>query len=190
MRRATDLSRRHALIALGAAGALLPLVAKAQGLPAEVAAELPGARLQGSGRLRFLGLRVYDARLWAPTTVSATEWARTPLALELQYSRSLVGRLIAERSLDEMRRQGEIDAARAERWLGRMKELFPDVSEGDRITGVKRPGEATRVFFNGSLRGELRDADFTRMFFGIWLSPQTSEPAMRDALLGAAKAGS
>ena len=71
-----------------------------------------------------------------------------------------------------------------------MKELFPDVSEGDRITGVKRPGEATRVFFNGSLRGELRDADFTRMFFGIWLRPQSSEPAMRDALLGAAKAGS
>ena len=192
MRHATDLSRRHALIALGAgaAGGLFPLVATAQGLPAEVAAELPGAKLQGSGRLRYFGLRIYEARLWAPAAVSATDWARTPLALELQYARSLVGRLIAERSLEEMRRQGEIDAARAERWLGRMKELFPDVSEGDRITGVKRPGEATRVFFNGSLRGELRDADFTRMFFGIWLSPQSSEPAMRDALLGAAKAGS
>ena len=68
MRHATDLSRRHALIALGvtAAGGLLPLAVRAQGLPAEVAAELPGAKLQGSGRLRYFGLRIYEARLWAP----------------------------------------------------------------------------------------------------------------------------
>jgi hypothetical protein len=162
----------------------------AQVLPPEVAAELPGAKLQGTGRLRYFGLRIYEARLWAPATVTAADWARAPLALELQYARSLVGRLIAQRSLDEMRRQGDLDAAKAERWLGRMKELFPDVSEGDRITGVQRPGETTRVFFNGALRGEVRDAEFTRLFFGIWLSPQTSEPAMRDTLLGAAKAGS
>jgi len=27
-------------------------------------------------------------------------------------------------------------------------------------------------------------------FFGIWLSPKTSEPKLRDALLGGAKTGS
>jgi hypothetical protein len=40
-------------------------------VPAEVAAALPGARMQGSARLRFLGLSVYDARLWSgPTLVT------------------------------------------------------------------------------------------------------------------------
>lgn len=190
MKPAARPTRRQALGTLGALTAFaLPGFGLAQALPTEVATELPGARLQGSGRLRFLGLRVYEARLWAPTTVAAAEWSRTPLALELLYARKLVGRMIAERSLEEMRRQGEIESAQAERWLGRMKELFPDVSEGDRITGVKRPGESTRVFFNGALKGEVRDADFTRLFFGIWLSAQTSEPALRDALLGA-RAGS
>lgn len=184
------LTRRGALQAgVAAAACALGVPAFAQALPPEVAAELPGAKLQGSGRLRFMGLRVYEARLWTVQTLAAADWARTPLALELQYARTLYGRLIAERSLDEMRRQGEIDAAKAERWTSRMKELFPDVTDGDRLTGVQRPGEATRFFFNGAAKGEVRDAEFTRLFFGIWLSAQTSEPALRDALLGAGKAG-
>jgi hypothetical protein len=40
------------------------------------------------------------------------------------------------------------------------------------------------LFVNGQFRGELRDADFTRRFFGIWLAPESSQPALRDALFG------
>ena len=65
-----------------------------------------------------------------------------------------------------------------------MRQIFPDVKEGDRITGVQRPGEAARFFVNGQPRGEVRDAEFTRLFFGIWLSPRTSQPRLREALLG------
>ena len=154
------------------------------GGPAEVVAELPGARLLGSGTLRFMGLRIYDGRLWVGATTPGTDWQTTPLALELQYQRSLKGELIAERSLKEMRRQGEIDEVTAERWLGNMKQLFPDVQAGDRITGVNLPGVGARFFVNGQLRGELREADFARYFFGVWLSPRSSEPAMRELLLG------
>ena len=65
-----------------------------------------------------------------------------------------------------------------------MTATFPGVREGARLTGVHRPGEAARFHFNGASVGELRDAEFARLFFGIWLSARTSEPALRDALLG------
>ena len=178
--------RRHLLLT----ALLLPVVsALAQspppvGGPAEVVAEVPGARLLGSGTLRFMGLRIYDGRLWVGAAVPGNDWQTTPLALELQYQRDLKGELIAERSLKEMRRQGEIDEITAERWLGNMKKFFPDVQAGDRITGVNLPGVGARFFFNGQLRGELREVDFARYFFGIWLSPRTSEPQMREQLLG------
>ena len=152
--------------------------------PAEVVAEVPGARLLGSGTLRFMGLRIYDGRLWVGANAPGSDWQATPLALELQYLRNLKGELIAERSLKEMRRQGEIDDVTAERWLGNMKQLFPDVQQGDRITGVNLPGVGARFFVNGQRRGELREVDFARYFFGVWLSPRTSEPAMREQLLG------
>jgi hypothetical protein len=42
----------------------------------------------------------------------------------------------------------------------------------------------SRFFHNGNPRGEVRDAEFTRRFFGIWLGEATSEPALRDSLLG------
>lgn len=179
--------RRHWLLSL----ALAPLAVRTQpaptGVPAELTAELPGARLQGTARMRFLGLHIYDARLWVGAQPIATEWAGLPFALELQYARSLKGEQIAERSLKEMRRQGEIPELAAERWLGNMKQLFPDVDAGDRITGLNVPGTGVRFFVNGSFRGEPRDADFARVFFGIWLSPRTSEPALREALLGRSK---
>ena len=37
---------------------------------------------------------------------------------------------------------------------------------------------------NGLADGELRDAEFARRFIGIWLGEQTSQPALRQSLLG------
>jgi Chalcone isomerase-like len=107
-------------------------------------------------------------------------------ALEIEYARPLKGHSIAERSLTEMQRVGDVNANDGERWLAQMKQLFPDVQAGDRITGVHRPSEGARFHFNGRLVGEVRDAAFARLFFGIWLSPRTSEPQLRNALLGLA----
>ena len=170
--------------------ASLPLLAwsSARGagpaVPTELSKDLPGARLQGQGRLTFLGLHIYDARLWVGEAPMSADWPSQPLALELIYARGLKGELIAERSLKEMKRQTDVPDARAEQWLSGMKRLFPDVKEADRITGLHLPGIGARFFINGQVKGELRDAEFARLFFGIWLSDKTSEPALRDALLG------
>ena len=153
-------------------------------VPAEVRAELGEARLLGKARLRFFGLHVYDARLWATGGVNAENWASEPLALELDYARNLDGGQIAKRSVDEMKRQPGFDGAASVAWLSRLNALLPDVKSGDRITGVQKPGEAMRFFVNGRFAGEVRDPQFTRLFTGIWLSPESSEPAMRQQLLG------
>ena len=179
-------ARRQLLTALS--GALLlantPLQAKGPA-PQELLGEWSAAHLQGQGRLRFMGLQVYDIRLWTTEPgLPPDAWTRKPLALEIEYARELQGRRIAERSLEEMRRAGPIAGEAAERWLQAMLQFFPDVRPGDRITGVQRPDGVVRFFVNGQLRGEKRDADFARRFFGIWLAPVTSEPRLRAALLG------
>ena len=167
--------------------------APAPALAPEISTEISAAKLQGQGKLTYFGLHVYDARLWVQDGFKAADFGRAPLALELEYARTLYGKLIAERSLEEMKRssnltEAKINEAKAAEWLAQMKTLFTDVNKGDRITGVQVPGVATRIFINGKLRGEVRDAEFTKLFFGIWLSPRTSEPKLRDALLGSAPA--
>lgn len=176
--------RRHLLLSLPALLALPAARAQAPAVPAEVAAAVPGATLQGSGRLRFIGLAVYDARLWRGAAPVGADWMAAPLALELIYLRNLVGKQIAERSLKEMRRQRDLTDDEAQRWLAAMTQMFPDVKEGDRITGLVVPGLGARFAINGTVKGDVRDPEFAKLFFGIWLSEKTSEPALRRALLG------
>ncbi len=152
--------------------------------PAEVSAALPGALLQGQGRLRYFGLHIYDAALWSPSPVPPGNPLGAMLALELRYARKLSGSAIADRSIDEMKRVGDFTEADSQRWLEAMKQAFPDVSAGDRITGVHRPGVGAAFFVNGKPSAEVNDAQFARLFFGVWLSPRTSQPALRAALLG------
>ena len=166
--------RRTALATLGLA-ALAPALA---------APELAGLQLRGQGRFRYFGLSIYDARLWSAQPLDPARWAEQPLTLELQYARSLVGREIAKRSLAEMRRQATLSEAQAQAWLQEMEAAFPDVKAGDRLSGQHEPGEGALFFFNGEPRRRVADAQFARLFFGIWLSPQTSEPALREQLLG------
>jgi Chalcone isomerase-like len=184
------LPRRTALRLLAALPATALASRPPPALPPELKGELRDAQLLGEGRLRYLGLHVYDIRLWAEAELSGRDLLSQPLALELEYARALEGKAIAERSLKEMQGLESIDAALAERWLQQMRQIVPDVKKGDRITGVQRPGEAALFFVNGQPRGEVRDAEFTRLFFGIWLSPRTSQPKLREALLGTRVASS
>lgn len=134
-------------------------------------------------RLRVWGFEVYDARLWTPAGFRHSQYAQHPFALELQYLRRLEGSAIASRSIDEMRRVGSFTDAQAQSWQSAMRELFPDVRQGDRITGINLPGVGAEFWVNGQRVGLVKDAAFARLFFGIWLDERTSEPKMRAQLL-------
>ena len=180
-------SRRSLLLGLAAGAACVPAWAGARSAPgADLAAWLPGARLQGEGRMAFLGLHVYDIRLWVGEGFDAAAFERHPLALEIEYARAFAGHRIAERSLAEMERVAGVSPAQRAAWLAAMKQAFPDVEAGDRLAGVHRPGGGARFIHNGSRAAEVADPDFARAFFAIWLSPRTSEPRLRAALLGSA----
>jgi hypothetical protein len=161
------------------------LAACLAGLPAQAdpGAALPSAQAAGQARLTFWGFSVYDARLWVAPGFRRSGFADHPLALELTYLRDLSAADIARRSLEEMRRAEPIDAAQAAQWRDALARLLPDVKAGDRLMGVHRPDGGARFLHNGKPLGEIADARFSRLFFGIWLGPQTSEPAMRDQLL-------
>jgi hypothetical protein len=152
--------------------------------PAELQDVLPNAKLIGQTRLSVWGFKIYDARLWSPPGLNADNFASQPLALELAYLRDFTAADIVERSLKEMRRSASLSAAQAQQWTAEMLRVFPDVKAGDRVLFLHRPGISASFWLNGRPVGEIADPEFARLFFGIWLSPQTSEPAMRLALLG------
>ena len=152
----------------------------------ELDAVLPQYRLIGKGRLTVWGFQVYDARLWAMPGFKPDNLPAQPFALELAYLRDFSGKDTAERSIKEMRRAAIISEEQASAWITDMQRVIPDIKKGDRIMGINRPGAGAQFLVNGKASGEIRDAEFARLFFGIWLSPKTSEPKLRDILLSGA----
>ena len=152
-------------------------------VPREIADELPDAMVSGTARLTFFGFQVYDSTLWVTPGFKPGDYARYPFALQLDYLRNLSGSAIAERSIKEMRGIGSVSPEQERRWLKAMQEAFPDVKAGDRIVGLHTPGLGARFWYNGQVRPTVADTEFSRAFFGIWLSEKTSEPALRSSLL-------
>ena len=151
-------------------------------LPTQATTGMPTLRAVGGGLLRIFGFQVYNAYLWAPDGAS---FDRTkPYVLDIHYLRTFSAKQLAERSIDEMRGQGTGSDAVYPKWTAEMQRVFADVKEGDRLIGVATPARTAKFFYNGAYRGEVADAAFTDAFFGIWLSEKSSQPGMRDRLLG------
>lgn len=149
------------------------------------AAPLAGVLPAGQGTLRFWGMDIYRARLWVSPGFAAADYAALPLALELTYARAFSAEAIAQRSITEMRRIGSFSPAQATRWQQALQAALPDVQPGDRLVGLYQPGSGATFELRGRTVGAVADPAFARLFFGIWLSPQTSEPKLRTELLGA-----
>ena len=155
----------------------------ALGHPPELTAALPQHRLLGKARLSVYGFSVYDSRLWVPPAFKTENFSSQPFALELAYLRDFKSDAIADRSILEMRRASPIDDTKAAAWRQAMMGVIPNIKKGDRVMGVNRPGEGATFWVNGKRSGDIDDVEFAQLFFGIWLSPKTSQPKMRVALL-------
>lgn len=143
--------------------------------------ELNDATMVGTTRFTFMFWDIYDAVLYAPQGL----WqAQPPFVLTLTYLREFAGNDIAERSVKEMRKQGEYDADTLSQWRSMMMNLFPDVKEGDKISGVLDRNNVTHFYLNDDLLGNIDDQGFSTAFFAIWLGEKTSEPKMRSELIG------
>lgn len=168
----------HRLMMLTVLAVLAPSSVLADGV---VQSHVPNAQPVGTGRLSVLFWDVYDATLYAPNAV----WnPAQPHALHIVYFREIEGGDIAERSADEMRKQGFADEAKLAEWQKKMAGIFPDVHKGSQLTAIYTAQKSTD-FYEGDKRiGSIKDPEFSRRFFDIWLAETTSEPELRRKLLG------
>jgi hypothetical protein len=158
--------------------------AQAASLPPPISADVVESKAltrRGEAVMRFFGLKVYDIRLWTPDRPHRDDEV---FALELIYDLGLKGAEIAKRSAEEMRKIGYTDETKLKRWTEVMTKVFPDVKQGDTLVGVSVPGKEARFYSREKFIAAVPDPEFAKAFFGIWLSEKTSEPRLRERLLG------
>lgn len=159
----------------------LSLTAAAMTRPAELGGAINATKPYGSGSLTWLVFTAYDATLWT----DAPQWSmNAPFALTLRYRMSFTTDELVERTVDEMAKVSPAASkASLAAYSSALRRAFPNVKDGDRITALHVPGTAVRFFHNGNRTAEIADPTFADPFFGIWLSPRTSEPRLRAELL-------
>ena len=141
---------------------------------------LPNAKLLGHEGFYYLLWHVYDISLYVDGDFSFEK----PFFLTLNYKRKLYGEKIADRSAEEIRKLGFNDEVKLAAWHSQMRNVFPDVKEGSALSGVYKPNGPTVFYFDDAVVGVIKDPDFGKWFFGIWLSKNTSEQRLRKKLLG------
>lgn len=171
------------------------LAAPQEGPPTEIAFAIHDAQPYGAGKYSVLFITAYDAQLWT----DAQSWSMdAPFAVTLRYHMSFSSDYLISRMLREMRHVNpsltDADIARYRAAMG----FFAPAASGDEMTMLYLPAqpaksengksepamsEAVWFFKNGSPTGKISEPGFARDFFGVWLSPNTSDPDLRASLL-------
>ena len=149
-----------------------------------------GLKTRGTHHFRYWGLSIYHAELQVATGFEPARFALHRLALTMRYSREFKGQALAKSTWDEMQglmqRSGQRwSPSQTASWVAQLNALMPDVQSGDRLSAVNVPGRGVALFHNEVPLGMVEDRLFADAFLGIWLSPLSPQPAMRQALLAA-----
>ncbi len=147
-----------------------------------------GLQIRGTHHFRYWGLSIYHAELKVAVGFDPTRFAQHRLALTMRYSRSFKGQALAKSTWDEMqgvmtRSEQRWSPSQSTAWVAQLNALMPDVQSGDRLSALNTPGRGVTLFHNETPLGMIEDRGFIDGFLGIWLSPLSPQPVMRQALL-------
>jgi hypothetical protein len=146
--------------------------------PFQMEMVLSSAKLQGSGRLTWWGFDIYDAALYRAGNLSSPEFA-----LDFRYQKSFTGLAIANSTSEEMKKIGVPDV-QAGLWGRELASFLPNMQSGQTLTAVYNPKQGTLFYYDGKQIAQIKGADFSKAFFGIWFDLKTSAPKLRSELLG------
>lgn len=147
--------------------------------PPELEPVIKSGAAVGNYSFRKLMLHVYDIAFWS----DSGGWSKVPYALSITYDMSFSPDELAERTGDEMKGVSGLPQETIAKYTELLRGIYPQVREGDRITALQKNAGTTVFYHNGKQVGIVKDAQFAQPFFGIWLSPKSSEPDMQKQLL-------
>lgn len=138
----------------------------------------------GKGELSWLGFSIYHASLLTPDGKFQNLNQTSPIALAITYQRDIDASDLAEKTVEEWERLGIFKGDERLLWGKRLANIWPDVKPQDNITTLVTPDNKTRFYHNDRLLVVLDEPGFGKALLSIWLDPETSEPELREQLIG------
>lgn len=137
-------------------------------------------KLVGKARFTVLFWDIYDSTLYSPSGEFNDD--TDEFVLNITYLKDINNKDLLDRTVEQWKHLG-LPKSAYQPYLKNLLTLWPDIYEGDSLT-MHVDNQGTRFYHNQSLTGSITDLGFGQMFASIWLSPNTSQPAIRAQLLG------
>ncbi|WP_206484317.1 chalcone isomerase family protein [Thalassotalea sp. G2M2-11] len=155
-------------------------VAKPQLLPPSTL-DIAKYTVIGQARFSVLFWDIYDSRLLSSTGDYDT-CENQDLVFEIQYLKDIKAGELLTRTVEQWQHLS-INQARYQAYLPKLAKLWPDIQQGDRLALLVSEN-ASVFYFNNDYLGHIQGRDFGQLFLAIWLSPKSSQPELRQQLLG------
>ncbi len=137
----------------------------------------------GQGEMQYLFWTLYTAELYRGTNFQEEDQSQ---ALRIIYEKSISKDALIEATAQQWEHlnypQEDID-----RWIEPLQSLWPNVKPGDALILKTDKTGVSQFYFGDQSLGKIQDPEFGDAFLSIWLSQNTTEPELRQQLLGLAK---
>lgn len=133
----------------------------------------------GEGEMHYLFWTVYSAEFYR----SKDSVNHISQALRITYFKSISQQALIDATQQQWQHLG-YPQEDITRWSIPLANIWPSVEPRDKLTFVSLVSGGSQFFFDGKPIGIVQDPTFSDAFLSIWLSERTSEPKLRQQLLG------
>lgn len=135
----------------------------------------------GKAKFMFLFWDIYKSALFTKTG-RFDDNSSADLIYKIKYLKDITAKELIKRTVEQWQHL-KVDESQYQSFIPLLEAIWPDIKTGDSLTLYR--SQSTSVFyFNNKNIGEIQSNKFGKLFVDIWLSPNTSEPKLRKALLG------
>ena len=143
--------------------------------------EFSSPSIIGEGTLKVFFMEIYDLRLVADSPTFS--W-QNKFKLDFFYTRDLKKDSVINSSIKELRRQSSVSESDIESWQGYLEQSIKPAQVGTHASVVWNPEGRITFHYENNDPTTIEDEDFARAFLNIWLGEETSQPKLRNQLLG------
>ncbi len=137
----------------------------------------------GKAKLSVLFWDIYESTLYTSDgKLPFSSNACQQTLFEIRYLRDISKKELLENTESQWRYLN-VEKATYSDYLTLLNDIWPDIQAGDQLSLLTQ-GSVTVFYFNQQKIAEIENRLFGELFLRIWLDENTSEPKLRQQLLG------
>jgi hypothetical protein len=136
----------------------------------------------GESTFSLLFWDLYKSKLMTTTGDYPISINDEKLIFCIEYLTDIKSKDLIERTIEQWQHIG-LKESEYQKYVITLEAIWPNIKEGDSLALLMQK-EKSVFYFNDKYLGTIDDPNFGQMFIDIWLSKNTSQPSLREELLG------